>query len=61
MGELVAEEPVWWGKDNHVVPGGNIIVRESDWASIIAHTLRYVFCILLKLEEFEHFLFPPPQ
>lgn len=41
VGELMAEEPVWWAKDCHVVPGGNIIVREADWGSIIAHTLRY--------------------
>jgi 1-phosphatidylinositol-3-phosphate 5-kinase len=41
VGNLVAEEPVWWGKDCHVVPRGNIIVRENDWGSIIAHTLRY--------------------
>ena len=41
LGELVAEELIWWGKDCHVVPGGNIIVRENDWGSIIAHTLRY--------------------
>ena len=41
VGDLVAEEPVWWGKDCHVVPRGNIIVRENDWGSIIAHTLRY--------------------
>ncbi|KAF8968465.1 hypothetical protein BDZ97DRAFT_1902851 [Flammula alnicola] len=39
VGELVAEEPQWWGKGYHVVPGGNIIVREDDWGSIIAHTL----------------------
>lgn len=42
VGELVAEEPVWWGKECHVVPGANIIVREDDWGSIIAHTLRYI-------------------
>ncbi|KAF8797636.1 hypothetical protein BYT27DRAFT_7265512 [Phlegmacium glaucopus] len=39
LGELVAEEPMWWGKECHVVPGANIIVREDDWGSIIAHTL----------------------
>ena len=36
LGELVAEEPIWWGKDCHVVPGGNIIVRENEWGSIFA-------------------------
>jgi len=40
VGELVAEEPDWWGKGCHAVPGGNIIVRENDWGSIIAHTLK---------------------
>lgn len=40
VGELVAQEPEWWGKGYHVVPGGNIIVRENDWGSIIAHTLK---------------------
>jgi len=40
VGELVAEEPEWWGKGCHAAPGGNIIVRENDWGSIIAHTLK---------------------
>ncbi|KAH9475049.1 1-phosphatidylinositol 3-phosphate 5-kinase FAB1 [Psilocybe cubensis] len=39
VGDLIAEEPEWWGKGCHAVPGGNIIVREDDWGSIIAHTL----------------------
>ncbi|KAF8196935.1 hypothetical protein BJ912DRAFT_954157 [Pholiota molesta] len=39
VGELVADEPPWWDKRCHAVPGGNIIVREDDWGSIIAHTL----------------------
>ncbi|KAJ3508125.1 hypothetical protein NLJ89_g5924 [Agrocybe chaxingu] len=39
VGDLVAQEPEWWGKGCHVVPTGNIIVREHDWGSIIAHTL----------------------
>ncbi|KAF8151494.1 hypothetical protein B0H34DRAFT_131326 [Crassisporium funariophilum] len=42
VGDLVAEEPAWWGKGCHAVPGGNIIVRENDWGSIIAHTLSTV-------------------
>ena len=50
VGDLVAEEPSWWSKDSHVVPRGNIIVRENDWGSIIAHTLRYSF-ILLETEQ----------
>ena len=49
VGDLVAEEPVWWGKDCHVVPRGNIIVRENDWGSIIAHTLRYFLSSSLRL------------
>jgi len=41
VGDLVAEEPEWWAKGCHALPGGNIIVREDDMGSIIAHTLRY--------------------
>ncbi|KAG7092023.1 hypothetical protein E1B28_008405 [Marasmius oreades] len=36
---LCVREPEWWDKSCHVVPGGNIIVREDDWGSIIAFTL----------------------
>ncbi|KAF9032399.1 hypothetical protein BJ165DRAFT_1410851 [Panaeolus papilionaceus] len=32
-------EPEWWKPGCHVLPGGNIIVRENDWGSIIAYTL----------------------
>ncbi|KAF5391679.1 hypothetical protein D9757_002352 [Collybiopsis confluens] len=32
-------EPEWWNKACHVVPDGNIIIREDDWGSIIAFTL----------------------
>ncbi|KAI0738229.1 hypothetical protein C8Q80DRAFT_1292532 [Daedaleopsis nitida] len=35
----VAPEPEWWKGGCHAVPGGNIIVREDDWGSIIAFTL----------------------
>lgn len=38
--KLSVKEPEWWGKTCHVVPGGNIIVREDDWGSIIAFTMR---------------------
>ena len=38
----VAPEPEWWASGCHAVPGGNIIVREDDWGSIIAFTLRFV-------------------
>ncbi|KAF9077795.1 hypothetical protein BDP27DRAFT_1357191 [Rhodocollybia butyracea] len=37
--KLRAAEPQWWNSTCHVVPGGNIIVREDDWGSIIAFTL----------------------
>lgn len=33
-------DPVWWETDCHVVPGSNVVVRETEWASIIALTLR---------------------
>ncbi|KAJ4490808.1 hypothetical protein J3R30DRAFT_137416 [Lentinula aciculospora] len=36
---LRVAEPEWWNPTCHVVPGGNIIVREDDWGSIIAFTL----------------------
>ena len=36
----VAPEPEWWKSGCHAVPGGNVIVRENDWGSIIAFTLR---------------------
>lgn len=40
--EAVAQnEPEWWQSGCHAVPGGNVIVREDDWGSIIAFTLRY--------------------
>lgn len=36
---LKSKEPEWWKKGCHAVPGGNVIVRENDWGSIIAFTL----------------------
>ena len=42
IGDLKADEPSWWGRGCHAVPGCNIVVRETDWGSIIAHTLRCV-------------------
>jgi 1-phosphatidylinositol-3-phosphate 5-kinase len=42
VGKLSIEEPEWWGKGCHPVPGGNIVVREDDWGSIIAFTMRSV-------------------
>ena len=38
-------EPEWWQSGCHAVPGGNVIVRENDWGSIIAFTLRWVICL----------------
>lgn len=38
----VSREPEWWKPGCHAVPGSSIIVRESDWGSIIAFTLRSV-------------------
>lgn len=38
--KLHEKEPDWWAKRCHVVPMGNIIVREDDWGSIIAFTMR---------------------
>lgn len=35
------EEPEWWKSNCHAVPGGKFVVREDDWGSIIAFTLRY--------------------
>lgn len=40
-GNLVSKEPEWWKKGSHAVPGANIIIREDDWGSIIAFTLRW--------------------
>ena len=39
---FVVPEPEWWKDGCHAVPGGNVIVREDDWGSIIAFTLRCV-------------------
>ncbi|TFK90728.1 hypothetical protein K466DRAFT_516707 [Polyporus arcularius HHB13444] len=38
----LAPEPEWWQSGCHAVPGGNVIVREDDWGSIIAFTLSTV-------------------
>ncbi|KAJ6632234.1 hypothetical protein B0H10DRAFT_2206622 [Mycena sp. CBHHK59/15] len=37
--KMQVEEPEWWGKGCHTAPGGNIIIREDDWGSIIAFTM----------------------
>lgn len=33
------QEPEWWSPGHHALPGGSIIVKEDEWASIIAFTL----------------------
>ncbi|KAI0643396.1 hypothetical protein C8Q79DRAFT_1074629 [Trametes meyenii] len=38
----ISPEPEWWQSGCHAVPGGNVIVREDDWGSIIAFTLSTV-------------------
>jgi 1-phosphatidylinositol-3-phosphate 5-kinase len=45
-GTLEAAEPEWWKPGCHPVPGGNVVVREGEWGSIIAFTLRCVACLL---------------
>ncbi|CAE6510846.1 unnamed protein product [Rhizoctonia solani] len=40
--EIKCEEPLWWGKDTHVVQGSDVIIREGDLGSIIAFTLSSV-------------------
>ena len=43
------QEPKWWHSGYHAVPGGNVIVQEEDWGSIIACTLRYVpSCVCVR-------------
>lgn len=39
---MKCEEPEWWGKGHHAIPGSSVIVREDDWGSIIAFTLGCV-------------------
>ncbi|PVF97022.1 hypothetical protein CPB86DRAFT_874463 [Serendipita vermifera] len=33
------QEPDWWASGFHALPGGSIIVKEGEWASMIAYTL----------------------
>ncbi|KAH8833483.1 hypothetical protein DL96DRAFT_1457068 [Flagelloscypha sp. PMI_526] len=37
--KLECQEPPWFGNGSHALPGGNVIVREDDWGSIIAYTM----------------------
>jgi 1-phosphatidylinositol-3-phosphate 5-kinase len=63
VGELSAEEPEWWAKGCHVVPGANVVIRERDWGSIIAFTLRWVISELFVQVEadslIQHFRLSP--
>jgi 1-phosphatidylinositol-3-phosphate 5-kinase len=38
--KIVSKEPQWWRHGCYAAPGGNVIVREGDWGSIIAYTIR---------------------
>jgi 1-phosphatidylinositol-3-phosphate 5-kinase len=40
---VVATLPDWWSKDAHCLPNSGVIVRESEWGSIISFTLRSIF------------------
>jgi 1-phosphatidylinositol-3-phosphate 5-kinase len=40
VSKFVVDEPEWWRKGCHAIPGGNVIVREDDWGSIIAFTIK---------------------
>lgn len=33
-------EPEWWGPGHHVMPNSRVIIREKDWGSIIAFTMK---------------------
>jgi 1-phosphatidylinositol-3-phosphate 5-kinase len=52
---IKSSEPWWWGKDTHVIPGCDVIVREGDLGSIIAFTLR---CGLLEFSIMARFIDP---
>ena len=39
-GDAASTEPEWWNGTCHVVPGGGVVVREGEWGSVIAFTLR---------------------
>ncbi|KZT66473.1 hypothetical protein DAEQUDRAFT_714832 [Daedalea quercina L-15889] len=39
LGRPSMVEPEWWQSGCHAIPGGNVIVKEDDWGSIIAFTL----------------------
>ena len=47
LGTPSLDEPEWWKRGYHAVPGANVIVKEDDWGSIIAFTLRHVVTMAL--------------
>lgn len=40
VGRVYYPEPEWWAPGCHSLPGGSVVVREGEWASVIAFTLR---------------------
>lgn len=40
VGKVYYPEPEWWAPGCHPLPGGSVVVREGEWASVIAFTLR---------------------
>ena len=42
VGKVYYPEPEWWAPGCHSLPGGCVVVREGEWASVIAFTLRWV-------------------
>jgi len=40
VGKVYYPEPEWWATGCHSLPGGSVVVREGEWASVIAFTLR---------------------
>ena len=40
VAKFEASDPEWFGNGCHAIPGGNVLVREGEWGSIIAFTLR---------------------
>lgn len=38
-GRAISSTPDWWGEKSHVLAGGNVVVGEDDWGSVIAWCL----------------------
>lgn len=38
--DTTQSDPEWWSGTCHAVPGGRVLVREGEWGSVIAFTLR---------------------